>query len=156
MNRGIVAPAEEIGLAVPYLRSFAPPVESSPVRPAPARLAALPEGEQTRAREQIDRAIADAVNPALERLASFVDGPYRAKAPAAVGLSQYSGGRAYYQYLIRRHTSVPWTPGSMRSSTTTSGLDSSTTRRPDGPSSASRTSWPSASSTTFTILRTSS
>jgi len=50
------------------------------------------------------------VNPSVERLAALVDGPYRAKAPASVGLVQYPGGREYYQYLIRTHTSLALTP----------------------------------------------
>lgn len=55
-------------------------------------------------------AIGDVVNPAVERLATFIDGPYRAKAPAAVGLAQYPGGRAYYQFLFRRTPSLTVTP----------------------------------------------
>ena len=58
----------------------------------------------------MDAALIEAVAPAVERLASFMDGSYRARAPASVGLSQYPGGRAYYQFLIRRHTSLSLTP----------------------------------------------
>jgi uncharacterized protein (DUF885 family) len=107
MNRGLVVPAEEFRLALPYVRGFGAPPATSPFRPQPSR---IPAEAQTRFLERIDRAIADVVNPAVERLAAFVDGPYRAKAPAAVGLSQYPGGRAYYQFLIRRITSLDLTP----------------------------------------------
>jgi uncharacterized protein (DUF885 family) len=110
MQRGIVAPAEELRLVLPYLRGFAAPSTSSPFRPQPARLSSLPQDAQSHALQQIDEAIADVVNPAVEHLAAFVDGPYRAKAPAAVGLAQYPGGRAYYQFLIKRHTSLTLTP----------------------------------------------
>jgi len=110
MARGIVAPAEELRLVLPYLRGFAVPAASSPFRPQAARLAALPADAREPALQRIDAAIADAVNPSVERLAAFVDGPYRAKAPASVGLVQYPGGREYYQYLIKAHTSLALTP----------------------------------------------
>jgi uncharacterized protein (DUF885 family) len=107
MARGIVVPAEELRLAVPYVRGFSAAGAASPFRPAAARIAAE---AQARYLEQIDQAIAAVVNPAVERLAAFVDGPYRAKAAAGVGLAQYPGGRAYYQFLIRRYTSLSLTP----------------------------------------------
>ncbi len=107
MARGIVVPAEELRLVVPYIRGFAAPPATSPFRPAAARMSA---DAQARFLEQIDRAIVEVVNPAVERLAAFIDGPYRAKAPASVGLAQYPGGREYYQFLIRRHTSLTLTP----------------------------------------------
>jgi uncharacterized protein (DUF885 family) len=107
MSRGIVMPAEEFRLALPYIRSFGAAAASSPLRPQASRMAA---DVQSRYLEQIDQAITGVVNPAIERLATFVDGPYRAKAPAAVGLSQYPGGRAYYDFLIRRNTSLTLTP----------------------------------------------
>jgi len=110
MARGIVAPAEELRLVLPYLRGFAAPVASSPFRPKAERLAALPADAREPALQRIDAAIADAVNPSVERLAAFVDGPYRARAPASVGLVQYPGGREYYQYLIKAHTSLTLTP----------------------------------------------
>ena len=59
---------------------------------------------------QVDAALAAVVAPAVERLASYIDGPYRAKAPPDVGLAQYPNGRAYYEFLIRRHTSLSLTP----------------------------------------------
>lgn len=107
MARGIVVPAEELRLAVPYIRGFAVAPATSPFRPDASR---IPADARARFLEQIDRAIVEVVTPAVERLAAFVDGPYRAKAPAAVGLSQYSGGRAYYNFLIRRNTSLALTP----------------------------------------------
>jgi uncharacterized protein (DUF885 family) len=107
IQRGIVVPAEEIRLVLPYIRGFGVAPAASPLRPRPERISA-----DVRARflEQIDTAIADAVNPAIERLAAFIDGPYRAKAPSAVGLAQYPGGRDYYQFLIQRATSLTLTP----------------------------------------------
>jgi uncharacterized protein (DUF885 family) len=109
MQRGIVAPAEELRLALPYIRGFAAAPTASLFHPRPAQLAALPEEARARAAAKIADAVAAVVNPAFERLAAFVDGPYRASAPAAVGVAQYPGGRAYYDFLIRRHTSLTLT-----------------------------------------------
>ena len=110
MLRGIVVPAEELRLAVPYVRGFGGPAAVSPLRPKEAALTALSPEARTPFLQQVDAALTEAVAPAVERLASFMDGSYRAKAPAAVGLSQYPGGRAYYQFLILRHTSLTLTP----------------------------------------------
>jgi uncharacterized protein (DUF885 family) len=110
MPRGIVAPAEELRLVLPYIRGFAAPPASSPFRPSPGRLLGLAADTRDRALQQIDTAIGDEVDPSVERLAAFIDGPYRAKAPASVGLAQYPGGRSYYQYLIKAHTSLSPTP----------------------------------------------
>ncbi|WP_419941063.1 DUF885 family protein [Candidatus Palauibacter sp.] len=54
--------------------------------------------------------VRDSINPALEELAAFLEGPYTARAPAGVGLSQYPEGRDYYLYLARLHTTMEVTP----------------------------------------------
>ena len=110
MLRGIVVPAEELRLAVPYVRGFGGPGAASPLRPRDAAIAALTGEARTSFLQQVDAALTESVAPAVERLAAFMDGPYRATAPASVGLSQYPGGRAYYQFLIRRNTSLTLTP----------------------------------------------
>jgi uncharacterized protein (DUF885 family) len=110
LPRGIVVPAEELRLTVPYIRGFAVTGADNPLRPRASALAALTPESRTRFAAQLDAAFSDVVAPAVERLAAYVDGPYRAKAPASVGLSQYPGGRDYYQFLIRRHTSLTLTP----------------------------------------------
>jgi uncharacterized protein (DUF885 family) len=108
--RGIVVPAEELRLALPYIRGFGGPAAASPLRPPQGPLAALAPEVRAPFLEQVDAALTEAVAPAVDRLAAYVDGPYRAKAPASVGLAQYPDGRAYYQFLIRRHTSLTLTP----------------------------------------------
>ncbi len=110
VQRGIVVPAPELRLAVPYIRGFGGAASTSPLRPRAAALDALAPEVRTRFTQQVDAALADVVAPAVERLASYIDGPYRAEAPASVGLVQYPGGRAYYEFLIRRNTSLALTP----------------------------------------------
>jgi len=110
LQRGIVVPAEELRLAVPYVRGFGGPATTSPLRPLAAAIAALPADVRDKFVPQVDAALADVVAPAVERLASYIEGPYRAKAPPDVGLAQYPNGRAYYEFLIRRYTSLSLTP----------------------------------------------
>jgi uncharacterized protein (DUF885 family) len=110
VERGIVVPAEELRLALPYVRGFGGPAATSPLRPQAAALAALPEDVRVRFARQVDAVLTDVVAPAVERLAAYIDGPYRARAPASVGVVQYPGGRRYYEYLIRRNTSLSLTP----------------------------------------------
>lgn len=108
--RGIVLPAAELDLVVPLLRALVADPASSAFAVAPARLTKVPEPDRAEFRAAVDAAIRDAVAPAIERLASFIDGPYRAAAPDRVGVSQYPLGREYYQYLINAHTSLSLSP----------------------------------------------
>jgi uncharacterized protein (DUF885 family) len=66
------------------------------------------------ARSVFGRTVADVnrqeVNPALARLAQWLDGPYRRRAPAGVGFGQYPGGKEYYRHLVRLHTTLDLTP----------------------------------------------
>jgi uncharacterized protein (DUF885 family) len=110
LQRGIVVPAEELRLAVPYVRGFGGPAATSQLRPQASAIAALPADVRETFGAQVDATLTDVVAPAVARLAAFIDGPYRAKAPPDVGLAQYPNGRAYYQFLIRRHTSLSLTP----------------------------------------------
>ena len=108
--RGIVLPGAEIELVAPFVKSMVADPASSAFAVAPARLATVPEAERDTFRSAVDDAVRTAVVPAVERLAAFIDGPYRAQAVKGVGVSQYPDGRAYYQHLIRRHTSLEFTP----------------------------------------------
>lgn len=111
VSRGIVAPAEELRLVLPFIRGFGGAAASSVLRPKGAAVDSLAADTRTRFLEQVDASLDQVVAPAVERLATFIDTAYRAKAPAAVGLAQYPGGRDYYQFLVRRHTGLTLTPG---------------------------------------------
>ena len=110
MARGIVLPAAELGLVVPFVRAIAADPASSMFAVAPSRLAAIPAADRDGFRASVDEAVATAIAPAVERLAAFIDGPYRARAVTEVGVSQYPSGREYYQHLIRHATGSDFTP----------------------------------------------
>ncbi len=108
--RGIVLPAAEIELVAPFVKSIVADPASSAFAISPARLASVAAPDRDAFRSAVDDAVRTAIVPAVERLAAFIDGPYRAQAVTNVGVSQYPEGREYYQYLIRRHTSLNLAP----------------------------------------------
>ncbi len=110
MQRGIVLPSEELRLVVPFVRTLiaAPPQSAFSV--SAARLTALPTDTVAGFRERVDDAIRTVVNPALESLVAFIDGPYRARASSRVGIGQYPGGPECYRTLVRQHTGLDLTP----------------------------------------------
>ena len=109
-TRGIRIPREELELAVPFVASFAGDAPTSPYAVAPARLTGLSAPAAAAFRDEVGAVIAREVNPPLRALADWLGGEYRAKAPEAVGLGQYPGGPAYYEWLVRWHTTMDVTP----------------------------------------------
>lgn len=109
LARGIVLPASQVDAVVPFIRTFAAPTEKSPFAIAESRLDAI-GGERREFADAVRATITERVAPAFERLAAFVDGPYRARAPGAVGVGRYPGGDAYYRFLVRLHTGMDLTP----------------------------------------------
>jgi len=108
--RGIIVPAPELDLVVPFVRTLVADPASSAFALAPARLASLPAAVREPFESRVRTTLSETVVPSVERLAAFLNGPYRAMAPSTVGLSQYPGGRDYYAHLIRRHTGIDAAP----------------------------------------------
>ncbi len=108
-QRGIVLPADEVPLVLPFVRTFLGDPPHSAFSLDASRLSALSTADATALRAEVDDTIRTTVNPSIQRLAAFIDGPYRAKAPRTVGLEQYPGGADYYRYLIRQHTDLDLT-----------------------------------------------
>lgn len=115
MERGIVVPQPNMDAVVGIVRASSAPFSTGPFAVAEARLGA--EGEGADAGEsaaaflaEAARIVEDEVNPALDRLAAFLDGDYRAAARPEVGLSRQPGGEAAYRYLVRYHTTMDITP----------------------------------------------
>lgn len=109
-EHGVALPTEELRLVLPFVRSFgvAPPKSAFSVQTS--RLAAVPAEDAAAFQKRVDDIVAAQVNPAVERLAAYIDGPYRGRTVKSVGLSQYPNGPAYYRYLIRLHTGLDLTP----------------------------------------------
>ena len=79
------------------------------VRPADARLAKLDPAARTKLLAAVDTVLSRRLQPTLARLTAMI-GPYEAKAPEAVGLGQYPGGKDLYLKLVRRYTTLALTP----------------------------------------------
>lgn len=109
-EHGVALPTEELRLVIPFIRSFSAAPPKSPFSVAPARLSSVAAEEQAVFLRRVDDLITAQVNPAVERLAAYIDGPYRERTVKPVGLSQYPNGAAYYRYLIRMHTGLDLTP----------------------------------------------
>jgi uncharacterized protein (DUF885 family) len=54
--------------------------------------------------------IAERVEPAFDRVLAVLSDNYFTRAPEAVGLSQYPGGKAIYAELVKLHTTLDLTP----------------------------------------------
>jgi len=108
--RGIVLPKAELALVVLLWRSFVRPVGQSPFDVDSVRLATVSPDARARFTSKLAAAINDRVNPALEALIAFIEGPYYSGAPDRVGLWQYPGGKAYYHHLVRVHTTLSIEP----------------------------------------------
>lgn len=109
-RRKVLLPKEELRLVVPFVRGFILPPGESPFGVAPARLGSLDAAERETFLTALGTRIGSRVNPALERLAAYLDGPYRAEASDKVGVGQYPDGEAYYRYLVRHHTTLDVQP----------------------------------------------
>ena len=107
---GIVLPKAEIAAVVPFLAASAREGTESPFFAAPSRVAALPPETAAAFSRDVLARVAGKVNPAIRDLAAWVGGPYAAKAPESVGMSQYPGGAECYRWLIRYHTGLDLSP----------------------------------------------
>jgi uncharacterized protein (DUF885 family) len=109
-GRGILIARPELPLVRSAFGALMREGGASPFAPADARLAALSPAERTAAHEDIAAAIAQAVNPALQRLLTLIGSDYESAAPEAIGIGHYPGGSDAYRYFMRLHTSIDLAP----------------------------------------------
>ena len=108
--RGIVLPHPQVEAVVPFIQSFATAADATPFAVSAARLELVPVDDRVAFATAVRDSIASSVAPAFERLAAYVGGLYRARAPKEVGLGRYPGGDRFYQFLVRQHTGLDLTP----------------------------------------------
>ena len=58
----------------------------------------------------VEQSIDEQIDTAYESVLSLLDASYEDAAPDTVGLGQYEGGRAYYEWLIEQYTGYPISP----------------------------------------------
>jgi uncharacterized protein (DUF885 family) len=109
-GRGILIPKDEIPQVAALISAAAAAPDQSLFRVKAERLTSLPEGDREDVARRAIGAIVDRVRPAAKSLVDYVNGEYRARAPDAVGLAQYPGGKDTYAHLVRARTTLPVTP----------------------------------------------
>jgi uncharacterized protein (DUF885 family) len=80
------------------------------LRVAEARLAGVAPEEARAFQAEIERRLHDKVGPAYARIVATFDDAYREKAPAAVGVGQYPGGKEAYRHWIAEGTGLDLDP----------------------------------------------
>ena len=109
-DRGIVIPREELDLIVSFLRANIGSRDDSPLGVKSERLKAILASDAETFCRRLAKSIEENVNLPLKSMLQYLDTSYRQKAPEAVGLGQYPGGKDYYAWLVKYHTSLEITP----------------------------------------------
>lgn len=111
MERGVVQPAVLMERTLPQLAAHVvtDPTDSIFYGPVAAFPETVPAAEQARLRDAYAAAIADKLVPAYARLHDFIRDEYLPEARDTVGLYALPDGEAWYEYLIRRHTTTDMT-----------------------------------------------
>jgi uncharacterized protein (DUF885 family) len=107
-ERGIRLPKDEVPLVKAYLEGALAAGPASPFAVADARLSALAADEASSFRSVLAKHTSEA-QAALRELLAEIETLARS-APDSVGLSQYPGGGAAYEWLVKAHTTLDVTP----------------------------------------------
>ena len=104
---GILISRQELPLVTGFLKSLSQTKEKSPFYVGDIRLTSVfPTHVVDEFQKEVSKKIDHEINPALNLLIDVLSRDYQAKAPEGVGLSQYSGGENFYQFLVRVHTTM--------------------------------------------------
>ena len=127
--RKVLLPSDELKLVVPFWKSLAQPPAQSPVGIAADRLKSLSPEAAQKFQTALAAVIEREVNPAVNSLVMYLEGPYAKRVdyaespdtskpapgqmqigvllkPNVTGVSRYPHGREYYEWEIRRNTTV--------------------------------------------------
>lgn len=109
-ERGIILPNVESGAAQKVFTAYADPAQGRTLVPDDARLGAIAANDRAAFKTQAAAIVTNELVPEFNGVAEYLRGAYRSGAPAGVGLSEYPGGREYYQHLILAYTTLTTTP----------------------------------------------
>lgn len=108
--RGIRLALPEIELTLGLLKAW----QVEPIKhgyyPQSSRLQKLDSSQRKSFQEKAALILSQKVIPHHDSLASYLGGSYRTHALKTVGLGQYPGGKAYYRFLVKWHTTTNLTP----------------------------------------------
>jgi uncharacterized protein (DUF885 family) len=108
--RGIRLARDAVPGAAGLASAYAVRGLANPFMIANSKLVLLDSATRAAFQRSAQTIVDSAIAPAADRLVALLNGPYADQAPARVGLSQYPGGAAYYEWLVRWHTTLPTTP----------------------------------------------
>ncbi|MEJ2604959.1 MAG: DUF885 domain-containing protein, partial [Gammaproteobacteria bacterium] len=113
-DAGVIEPAPTMQLAINEVSAIASgSVDGNPYFSRLQRdIDGIPDLADDRRGELLDEArrlTADGVIPAYRRLRNTLE-ELRATAPSGIGVDQHTGGRDYYAYILRHHTTTDLTP----------------------------------------------
>ncbi|HYL27366.1 MAG TPA: DUF885 domain-containing protein [Candidatus Nitrosotalea sp.] len=111
--RGIILPNVETDASEAVFQGYAQPAQSGALVPAQDRLKALAPADSAELQSAAQQIVSSEIVPALQAVATYLDGSYREGAPAGVGLSQYPGGAEYYRYLVVANTTLTIEPAKL-------------------------------------------
>lgn len=108
IEAGVVQPAILMERVIPQLEAHIveTPADSLFYRPVAEFPDAVPEAERARLRAAYEAAIAGELIPAYARLRDFIRDEYLPASRDTVGLYALPDGKAWYQYLVREHTTT--------------------------------------------------
>ncbi|MGH7709701.1 MAG: DUF885 domain-containing protein, partial [Gemmatimonadaceae bacterium] len=110
VTRRLVPALPDVEAAIPLWRAYRTPSREHPLWVAGARLGDANDAARKAFESALEQTLTQEVNPALDGISRYLEGPYRAAAPKQVGLAQYNGGTDYYRYLVRWHTTTSISP----------------------------------------------
>ncbi|HEY6350297.1 MAG TPA: DUF885 domain-containing protein [Candidatus Angelobacter sp.] len=110
VRRGIVYPRDGLPLAIGFISSYLQEPGKSVFFVGQRRLQALDAGLVGPFQQKVAEIIRAEINPAVKDLLDYIKGEYTQKAPDAVGLAQYPGGKEYYRFLVRFATTLDISP----------------------------------------------
>jgi uncharacterized protein (DUF885 family) len=110
LERGIVVPRANLAAVQGIVRSLQRPPAEGPFWVDASRTEALAPADRQRLEAGVAAAVAERIDPALERLADFLEGDYAAASGDAVGASRLPDGAEYYRFAVRRATTLDVAP----------------------------------------------
>jgi uncharacterized protein (DUF885 family) len=108
--RGIRLAKPEIDLTLGLIKTWQMEPHKHGYYPQSSRLQKLDSSVQKSFQEKASLILSQKVIPGHDSLAAYLSGSYRTSASEKVGLGQYPGGKAYYRYLVKWHTTTNLTP----------------------------------------------
>lgn len=107
---GIRLSKPEIELTLGLIKTWQVEPTKHGYYPQSSRLQKVDSSVRKSFQEKASLILSQKIIPNHDSLAAYLSGSYRANASETVGLGQYPGGKEYYRYLVKSHTTTDLTP----------------------------------------------